>query len=122
MGFLEHHVHRAVQDSQPDGEQIRSLRWNQTLRLQRIFHQTVGLRGTTRNLQGRERDEDNKDPILGDRLHLPLQLHHREDWTGVAWGRMLNCPLGTKISCKQRHNNNPARRHRGYPIMLPAGK
>jgi len=64
-------------------------------------------------------EEDHKDPILGDRLNLPLQLHHREDWTGASWGRMLNCPLEVKVSCRQQHNNNPARRHRGCPKMLP---
>lgn len=69
--------------------------------------------------RGWEQDEDNKDPIFGDRSHLPLQLHHRDDWTGAAWGRMLNCTLKAKVSCRQKHNNYPVRRLRGCLKMFP---
>jgi len=60
-----------------------------------------GLRGTSCNLRGRGHGENNKDPIPGGRLHLPLQLHHWEDWNGTAWGRMLNFPLETEVPCEQ---------------------
>jgi hypothetical protein len=62
----------------------------------------MGQRGTPRNLRGRERDEDNKDPILGDRPHLPIQLHHREDWIGTAWAACSTAHLKLK---HHAHNN-----------------
>ena len=34
---------------------------------------------------GRRQDENNNDPIPGDRLHISLQLHHWEDCTSAAW-------------------------------------
>ena len=81
-----------------------------------------GFNSSSTKLWGRRQDENNNDPIPSDRLHLPLQPHHWEDWTNAAWGRMLNCPHKAKISRGQQHNTNPARRHRGCSKVLLAGK